>query len=410
MNRIQLLLSRLLLLPLLLLLPGSDWPQIFGTNRNSSSDEKSLLTRWPAGGPEIVWQQTVGEGYSGPVVAGDRLILFHRLNREETVECLNARTGQLIWKRSFASNYRDSFGKGDGPRSTPVIAGRSVYTLGPAGRLDCLDLETGKVIWEKELGESYSLRRNFFGIGTTPLIEGDLLLLNIGSSSAGIIALNKETGKEVWKATDDDASYASPVAATVGGKRIVVFFTREGLVGINPADGMVLFGKRWRARIEASVNAASPLVLEDQVFVTSSYQTGALMVQIKGKELETLWKGEEILSCHYSSPVVVDGVLFGMDGRQEQGTQLRAVDWKTGKVLWTEEGINSGSLIAANGFLIILSEDGKLRLVEATGKGYHEISSASVLAGPCRAPIALAHGLLYARGRNKLICFQIRKN
>jgi outer membrane protein assembly factor BamB len=286
-----------------------------------------------------------------------------------------------------------------------------VFTLSPGGKLLCLELETGKVVWQRNLAEDYQLRPSFFGVGTSPLLEDNRLLLNLGAKDgAGIVAFDKDTGKEVWKATDDEASYASPVAATLAGQRQVVFFTREGLVLLDPASGKVHAKKRWRARIAASVNAASPVVVGDEVFLSSSYDTGAILLRVGKEGLQEIWKGDESLSCHYTTPVYLDGTLYGIDGRQEQGARLRAVDWKTGKVLWTKEGVNCGSLLAVDGHLLVLSEDGVLRLVEATPAGYREKGKAQVLAGPCRAQLALAEGRLFARGSKKLTCWKVMKD
>src|SRR5262249_26076456 len=156
------------------------------------------------------------------------------------------------WKFAYPTRYNDDFGKGDGPRSTPLVAGGRVYTLGAEGTLHCLELETGKKVWERPLNEDYQVRKGVFGVSTSPLLDGDLLLVNVGGKGAGIVAFARDTGKEVWRATGHEASYASPVAATIAGTRHVIFFTREGIVSLNPKDGTVRFSKHWRSRMNAS--------------------------------------------------------------------------------------------------------------------------------------------------------------
>ncbi|HZY85719.1 MAG TPA: PQQ-binding-like beta-propeller repeat protein [Gemmataceae bacterium] len=394
---------------LLLAAGGADWPQFLGPTRNGVSPETGLLKTWPEKGPPVVWQREVGEGFSGPVVAGGRLVLFHRVGDEEVVECLDAATGKAHWKAATATAYVDSYGKGNGPRSTPLIAGGKVYTLGPDGLLQCLNLADGKPVWRRELHKDYEVRKGFFGVATSPLLEGKLLLVNVGGrGGAGIVAFDKDSGKEVWKATDHDASYASPVAATIG-VRHVLFFTREGVVSLDPANGAVRFSKRWRARIDASVNAAAPLVVGDLVFVTASYRTGALLLRVKKDGAEEVWKGDDVLSSHFTTPVYHAGHLYGFDGRQEAGTRLRCVDFKTGKVAWTKEGFPCGPIIVADGNLIILSEDGDLVLVEATSAAYREKARAKVLGSPCRAPLALADGRLYGHDGRKLVCWKLKE-
>lgn len=398
-----------LALLLALVLVAADWPQFLGPQRNGTSPEKGLLQTWDEKGPPILWQKDVGDGFSAPVVLGERLILFHRVGDEEVVECLSAATGKPSWKYRNATNYRDPFGKGNGPRSTPLIAGEHVYTLSPGGRLLCLKLADGDIIWQRELLKDYNVPPSFFGVGTSPILEAGRLLVNVGARDAGIVAFDKDTGKEVWKATPDGASYASPVAADLDGVRQVLFFTRQGIVSVDPTTGDVRFQKRWRSRMEASVNAATPVVAGDSVFFTACYGTGAILARAKKDGIEELWSNDRSLSCHFSTPIFHEGCLYGFDGRQESGTEFRCVEVKTGKIHWSKEGFGCGSMILAEGNLIVLSESGDLVLVECRSDKYHEKARASVLTGPCRAQMALANGRLYARDNRKLVCWNLKK-
>jgi outer membrane protein assembly factor BamB len=387
----------------------SDWPQFLGPARNGTSPETGLFETWTKKGPPVRWSVKVGEGYAGPVVAGKRVVLFHRVGNEEVIECFDTDKGESQWKFAYATKYVDRYGKGNGPRATPLISGGKVYTYGAEGMLSCVELESGKKVWQESLRSSYKMRDNFFGIGTSPLIEGDLLLVNVGAKDAGVVAFNKDTGKEVWKATDYDASYSSPVAATIDGVRHVIFFTREGLLSLDPANGKERFSKRWRARMAASVNAATPLVVGDEIFVTASYQTGALLVRAKKDGIEEIWSNDESLSSHYNTPVVRDGFLYGIDGRQEEGGRLRCVEWKSGKVRWTKEGFGCASLLLADGHLIALTEEGELVLIEATPEAYREKARVGGLAAVCRAPLALSDGKLYGRDAKQLHCWDLKK-
>ena len=330
---------------------------------------------------------------------------------DDIVECLSASTGNAQWRVSTPTTYSDEYGKGDGPRSTPVIAGERVFTLGPAGQLACLDLKTGKKQWGKSLLEDYTVKKSYFGVGASPIVEGKNLLVNVGGDSgAGVVALNVETGKEAWRATDHDASYSSPIAATIDGVRHVFFFTREGIASIDPADGKVRFTKRWRARIPTSVNAASPILLGgDHLFLSACYDTGAILLKVKKDRVEEVWKGKESLNCHFSTPVAVGDQLYGFEGRQEQGGQLRCIDWKTGKVRWTENAYGCGSLIAAGDKLFVLGENGDLGLVKADPSKYQEKARIAALGKNVRAHLALANGLLYGRDGSKLVCWKVKK-
>jgi outer membrane protein assembly factor BamB len=388
---------------------GADWPQFLGPQRNGVSTETGLLQTWDTKGPPVLWQKDVGEGFSAPVIVGDRLILFHRVGDEEVVECLDAGTGERKWKHTAPTRYQDPLNKGDGPRSTPLIAGEHVYTLSPGGRLLCLNLRDGAKVWQRELLKDYKVPRSFFGVGTSPILEGGHVLVNVGARDAGIVAFDKDSGKEVWKATGDGASYSSPVAATIDGVRHVLFFTRQGIVSLDPASGGVRFSKRWRSRMDASVNAATPIVVGDQVFFTACYETGAILVRAKKDGIEEVWNNDRSLSCHFGTPVYHDGCLYGFHGRQETGTEMRCVDVKTGRVHWSQEGFGCGSIILAEGNLIVLSEAGELVLIEGKSDKYREKARAAVLAGPCRAHMALANGRLYARDNKKLACWSLKK-
>jgi outer membrane protein assembly factor BamB len=399
----------LLAVVLIVAVAGADWPQLLGPKRDGSSAETALQTTWPGKGPPVVWQHEVGEGYSGPVVAGGKLILHHRVGDDEVVECLDAVTGKGLWKVAAPADYSDSYGKGDGPRSTPLIAGGKVYTLGASGKLQCLSLADGKRLWQRDLLRDYTVPRSFFGVGTSPLLEGDLLLVNVGGKDAGVVAFQKDTGKEVWRATSQGASYSSPIAADIDGVRHAIFFTRQGLLSLDPADGKVRFEKRWRSRMEASVNAATPLVLGDLIFLTACYNTGAVLLRASKDRVEELWSNDESLSSHFGTPVHVNGYLYGFDGRQESGTEFRCVELKTGKVMWKQDGFGCGSIIAGGGMLLVLSEGGALVLVEPTPTGYREKARASLLSKPVRAAPALSEGRLYARDGSRLICVDLRK-
>lgn len=389
---------------------ADDWPQWLGPRRDGASTEKGLLDAFPKGGPKVVWDRDVGEGFSGQVIAGDRLILFHRVDAEEIVECLHAGTGKLQWKVTYPTEYQDQLGKGNGPRSTPVISGDKVVTLGAEGTLHCLTLEDGKKLWSRSLTKDYKTPLGYFGIGTSPIVEQGLVLINVGGPKAGIVAFDLKDGKEAWKATDDPPSYSSPVVTTVDGARRAVFFTRTGAVVLDPKTGAVLYSKRWRARYDASVNAATPLIIGNQAFLSTSYETGALLLKLKKNGADEVWTDESIMSNHYNTCIYYDGHLYGFDGRQEAGPNLRCVDLTAKKVKWEQDRFGCGTMIHADGKLIVLTEKGDLCLVQATPAAFRETARVRLMeAGPCRAQIALANGRLYARDQKKLVCVDLRK-
>ncbi len=390
---------------------AGDWPQFLGPNRDGISAETGLVKTWPKKGPPVLWKKDVGEGFSGPVLAGNKLILFHRLGDQEVVECLNATDGKAHWKYQYPTSYADGLGKGDGPRSTPVMAGKRVVTLGAEGTMTSLDLDAGTKVWEKKLLKDYKVPQSYFGVGTSPVVDDGLVLVNVGGKGAGIVAFALGDGKEVWKATGDPASYSSPALATVDGTKHAIFFTRAGVVVLDPKSGDVRYRQKWRARYDASVNAATPLIIGDQAFFSASYETGALLLKLRKDGAEQLWTSDDLMSNHYNTCVHHGDHLYGFDGRQEAGPNFRCIDLKTRKVQWEEKRFGCGSMILAEGRLIVLTERGELVLVEATPREYRELARAQVLkAGPCRAQIALANGRLYARDQATLVCWDLRKS
>ncbi len=401
-------------LAVLLLLPTAalctDWPQLLGPNRDGVYPGDDLAATFPEGGPHVVWEKDIGAGFSSPVVANGRLILFHRLNGKEVVEALDAASGKPIWKFEYATTYRDDFGFDEGPRASPVVAGGQVYTFGAEGVLHCLQFAGGTKIWSLDANRKFGVEKGFFGSASSPVVEGSRIFLNLGGSDgAGIIALDKDTGRLLWKATDDDASYSSPIVATLGGKPHLLAFTRAGLVGADPASGEIYFQLPWRSRSRASVNAATPLVVGDLIFLSASYGTGAVVLRVKGTELEKVWSGDDNLTNHYSTSVYYDGNLYGYHGRQEFGQSFRAIDLHTGKVHWSEDGFGAGTVTRAGDRLLLMRESGELVMIRATPERFDVVSRAQILPGVVRAYPALANGLLYVRNTNKLVCVSLRK-
>lgn len=390
---------------------AGDWPQILGPDRNGRAHDEELADSWPAGGPKSVWERPVGSGFAGVAVADGTALLFHRRGNEEFVEALDARTGELVWKSAAPTGYRPSIVEDDGPRCVPVIQGGRVFIYGVAGRLRCLDLKTGDELWSRATHEEFSAQEGYFGAGSTPIVEGEALLVNVGGSreKAGIVAFDVRNGKTIWAATDEQASYSSPVAATVDGARHVIFATRLSAVSVDPKNGAVRFQFPFGAR-GPTVNAANPVVIGDKVFLTASYGVGAVLAQIGRGGAETLWREDDLLSSQYTTPVAVGKVLYGIDGRQDLGVaRLRAIDVDSRRVLWTEEGFGYATLIEADGKLVIVKTDGELVLAEANPKRFVLLARTRLFSDTTRALPALADGLLYARNGKTLKCVDLRK-
>src|SRR5262245_12766391 len=305
----------------------ADWPQMLGPGRNGVYAGPPLNEAWGASGPRVVWRRSIGQGLSGPVVAGNRLILFHRVSDREIVEAMDPASGKTLWQYGYPTSYRDDFGFDAGPRAVPVVGDGVVYTFGAEGQLHAVDLASGKKIWSIDTARQFNVPKGFFGAAGSPLVEDGRVIANIGGAKAGIVAFEAKTGKVLWSATEDAASYSSGIGATFAGRRYAVFLTRNGLVGVDPVTGQVRFQRQWRARQAASVNAATPVINGDQIFVSAEYGPGAGVLRFDGTKLIDVWASDEALTNHYATSVYASGFLYGFHGRQEQGQSFRAVEF-----------------------------------------------------------------------------------
>jgi outer membrane protein assembly factor BamB len=399
-------------LSILLSLPAlaGDWPQILGPNRNGKAEGERLAERWPPDGPKVQWRYPLGSGYAGAAAVGGRVIVFHRVGVNERVECLEAASGKSQWKADFPASYRGGVNPDQGPRCVPLVSGGSVYAFGAAGDLYAVALDSGRNIWSRELYADYGGDEGYFGAGSTPILLGGKLLVNVGGRKAGLVALDSATGKTLWQTSDEVASYSSPAAVQVSGKEQSLFITRMNCVLVEPATGKMTtlfpFGKRG-----PTVNAATPLVLEGRLFVTSSYGVGAHCAVFDAAATKSLWANDDTLSSQYATPVEHNGFLYGTHGREDVGVaELRCVEAATGKVRWSKAGYGVANLILADDQLLIVGVRGRLALAKANPAKYEELASHELPQEASRALPALASGRLYVRtgsGGGELHCLAV---
>jgi outer membrane protein assembly factor BamB len=388
---------------------AGDWPQTLGPNRNGIADKENLANAWSNGKPKTLWQRDVGRGFAGVAIAERTLVLFHRVGDEEVAEALDPQTGERRWREPFPVRYESSISSDDGPRATPLIHDGHVYLFGVTNGLHCLRLNDGAKRWSRELAKELDIPPSYFGAGSTPLVEGDRLLVNVGAKNdAGIIAFDLNDGKIAWRATGEGASYSSPLAATIDGVRHAIFVTRLSALSLDPANGRV----RWKipfGQRGPTVNAATPLLIDGHLFLSASYGIGAVWAKVKPDAADVIWSSDEIMSSQYTTSVYRDGVLYGIDGRQDiPPGRLRAFDPKTKKIFWTQDDFGTGNLILAGDKLVIIKTDGELVLARATNQRYDELARAQVLDGTVQALPALSNGLLYMRDERVLKCLDLR--
>jgi outer membrane protein assembly factor BamB len=425
---------------------GVDWPVFLGPSGNSKSPETGILKKWPATGPRVVWHRPLGEGYGAPTVSRGRLFQFDRFGDQARLYCLNAETGEPIWQREYPTDYRDIIGYNNGPRCSPVVDGERVYAFGAEGRLLCCRVEDGELLWEVDTAKEFGVVQNFFGVGSTPVVEGDLLIVMVGGSppesqaappggldqvdpnGTAIVAFDKRTGQVRYKFGDELASYASLKLATIDDRRWCFAFCRGGLLGFEPATGKPDFHYPWRDSYLYSVNASVPVVAGNEVFISETYGPGSTLLRVGPGRHEVVWKDNDrrrdrAMQTHWNTPIYLDGYLYASSGRNSENAELRCIQWSTGKIRWSVPGMSRCSLMYLDGHFLCLGEYGQLWLIKANPQRYEEVATIDyadaalgqqllgepgpVLKPYCWAAPIVSHGLLYLRGDNRLLCLEM---
>jgi outer membrane protein assembly factor BamB len=391
MNR-PLLLAAFAVSSLLLASARADWTFYRGPLQNGVSSEKLNL---PTGGElRPLWKTNVGIGTSSIVVSGERAFTMGNVRNKDVVYCFDTASGREVWKYEYrlASDPRMFEG---GPAATPTIDGNRVYAVSHQGDLFCLDATTGQPVWYKHYQQDFRGKRPQWGYAGSPLVEGNLLILDVGARGASTIALDKTTGKIVWKSGDDEAGYASPIAADIAGKRTIVLFKAAHLVGLEPASGRELWRTDWKTSYD--VNAATPTVIDNRIFVSSGYGHGCALFEI-GKTVIKRWENKN-LRAHINTPIAWQGALYGIDGDANPKSPLVCLDLETGKVKW-EEKVGGGALVLADGKLVLLSELGELIIGDATPNGFKPALRQQVLGKRCWVQPTVANGRIFCRNNN----------
>lgn len=396
--------------------PGAEapgWPSWRGPAGDGISAETGFLKTWPEGGPKELWRIPLGSGFSSFAAVGDRLFTMTERqgvggsSRQEAI-CLDAASGRGVWSRELEDGYKEGQG-GNGPRSTPAVKDGIAYFLGAHGTLAALDAATGDPVWTLNILERFKAENITWGLSASPHIEGDLVIVPVGAPSSPVVALDRKTGEPVWRCGSDGqgdiAGYATPLAITHAGERQVIVVLGRSVISLDPDGGKILWKHYWRTDFD--VNAASPVYADGKVFVSSGYDHGAVLLEIpkkRGRFPREVWKSK-VLKNKFSSSVIHEGSLYGFDN-----TILKCVEFATGRERWRQRGFGYGSLLVADGHLILLGEGGGLALAKADPSAYIEVARKDgVLRGSVAWTVPVLHrGVLYLRNLVEAVALDLR--
>lgn len=380
----------------------ADWPHYRGPNQDGVVAEKLPNT---LSAPREVWRTRVGTGTASVTAQGARLFTAGNSDKQtDTVVCLDAATGKVVWSHGYPQALDPNMFEG-GPRSTPTIDGDRIYALGQAGDLLCLAADSGKVRWQKNLMVDFGGKKPSWGYAGSPTIDGGRLLVEPGGAGTSTVALDKMTGALVWKSGSDAVGYATPIVASLAGRKTVVVFKSKDLVGLDAATGQELWRTAWKT--DYDINAATPLVVGDAVIASSGYGSGIGLFEIGPAGVVQKWKNRS-LRAHINTPVVRRNAIFGLDGNTGGGN-LVCLDLASGAKLWEERSVKGGSLILAQEKLVVLTEKGELVIAQAIASGFTPIVRAKVLDKRCWVQPTLADGRVYVKNNEgELACFELK--
>lgn len=388
---------------------ADDWPQWLGPKRDSGTSEIVKPWQEPL---KIAWKEQVGEAHGGPIVVKGKVYLFYRTpgKNEETLAAFDAESGKLLWKNTYP-RAETKIPFGNGPRGVPCFVDGKIYTFGITSILTCWNAEDGKILWQVDGVKEYAAPTLTFGSSCSPIVVGQHVLINMGAKGASIVAFDKKTGKEAWKKLDDAASYSSPLAYDHNGSTRVAFLTAVGAVSVSPKDGDL----HWRFPFKDLLleSSCTPTLIDGKL-VFSSITAGSVLLKEEGTDgVKKVWANG--LNCYFATPVAVgkDTLYMVTGSLLAKKAVLRCVDAETGKELWNREknpvGAYHATLVrTGDNKLLLVEEKGDLVLVDASRKGYTELSRSKICGNTWAHP-AVANGRLYIRDAKELICVELPK-
>lgn len=374
----------------------ADWPNFLGPKYDLKSDETGFLKSSDKPLTKL-WERRIGSAFSSLAIVADRVYTCGQEDRQQWLYCLNAGTGEVVWKKPIEKEYRNEHG--DGARATPTVHDGLVYILGAHGKLLCVDAKSGDTVWEKQFGHVPT-----WAYSGSILIEGDLAIASGGKSDGSLVAFERKTGKQVWKTGDDPVGYATPYPFTFEGKRYVIGFNGNSAMIVEPATGREVWRTEWKT--DWDVNAATPIYHDGHLFLTSGYETGSALYKLSaaGDRLSAkeVWRSDVLLS-KFQSAVLHEGHLYASDQNA-----MKCVEFLTGKEKWKKPRVRNGTMILAEGHLILLTEGGQLQIGKASPEGFNPTLTADVLDGRCWSVPVLLDGRLYARNLERAVCYNLK--
>jgi outer membrane protein assembly factor BamB len=380
---------------------AADWPHWRGPDYNGISNETDWSATWPEGGPKVLWQTELGIGFASMAVGKGRVYATGNVGDNDILYCFDAKTGSQIWKKSYPCPLLDKSHEG-GPCATPTVNGDAVYTFSKNGDALRFNAETGEIVWHKNLCKELGVKTPEWYFASSVLLVGDLVIFNAGTYGT---ALNKTDGRLVWQNGKGAGGYATGVPFSVAGRQCIAMPVCRELVGLNPLTGAVLWKIPWKTSYD--INAADTIISGDRLFISSGYNKGCALYKITDDNLTVIWQNKAMRN-QVNSSALWKGYLYGFDGQVGGGGKLACVDFESGAVKWSQSGMGTGSLMLADGKLIILSESGKLIVAEASPQEFKQLASAQILTGKCWTVPVLSNGRIYARNAaGRLVCLDV---
>jgi outer membrane protein assembly factor BamB len=380
---------------------AADWPNWRGPSYNGISSETGWTATWPETEPKVLWRVDLGPGFASVAVSNGRVYAMGNIDDHDVLYCMNAETGREIWTKSYPCRLFANSHEG-GPCATPTVEGDAVYTFSKNADAIRFDAATGQIVWHKNLVKQLGLKPPTWYFAGSPLLVGNLVILNAGTYG---VALSKADGSVAWQNGKGASGYATAVPLGEASRCVVMPVCKE-VVALNPQTGKVMWKVPWRTSYD--INAADAIVSGDTVLISSGYNEGCALYRIDGSNVTEIWKNRNMRN-QVNSSVLWKGHLYGFDGQVDGGGKLTCLNFRTGERAWSQAGLGTGSLMLADGKLIILSEDGKLVVAEASPERFKELASAQILMGKCWTVPVLANGRIYARNAaGRLVCVDVR--